>query len=104
MGHARAAGGVPRMMEWLSDNGLLLGLAVLDGLASAAAIFMVAVGLNLVFGVLRILNVAHGSLYAIGAYTAASLTAAMVAAGLPAGSPTRCWSSPRRWWASSSAR
>ncbi|WP_379651803.1 branched-chain amino acid ABC transporter permease [Teichococcus aestuarii] len=84
MGHARAAGGVPRMMEWLSDNGLLLGLAVLDGLASAAAIFMVAVGLNLVFGVLRILNVAHGSLYAIGAYTAASLTAAMVAAGLPA--------------------
>ncbi|MCG7362505.1 branched-chain amino acid ABC transporter permease [Roseomonas sp. ACRSG] len=72
------------MMAWLSDNGLLLGLAVLDGLASAASIFMVAVGLNLVFGVLRILNVAHGSLYAIGAYSAASLTLFLSARGLPA--------------------
>jgi branched-chain amino acid transport system permease protein len=72
------------MMTWLSDNGLLLGLAVLDGLASAASIFMVAVGLNLVFGVLRILNVAHGSLYAIGAYTAASITLFLTSHGLPA--------------------
>ena len=54
------------MMEWFSDNGLLLGLALLDGLAYAALVFMVAVGLNLVFGVLRIVNVAHGSLFAIG--------------------------------------
>jgi len=49
------------MAGWLSDNGLLLGLALLDGLAYAALVFMVAVGLNLVFGVLRIVNVAHGS-------------------------------------------
>lgn len=51
----------------------LLLLAVLDGLAYAAQLFMVAVGLTLVFGVLKILNVAHGSLFAIGAYTASTL-------------------------------
>lgn len=70
------------MLAWFEQNGLLLGLALLDGLASAALIFLVAVGLNLVFGVLRVLNVAHGSLYAIGAYVAASLGIAFAAAGL----------------------
>ena len=44
---------------------------------------MVAVGLNLVFGVLRIVNVAHGSLFAIGAYTAASIGLFFAARGLP---------------------
>jgi len=72
------------MGSWLEDNAPLLGLALLDGLSSAALIFLVAVGLNLVFGVLRIVNVAHGSLYAIGAYTAASLGVALAARGLPA--------------------
>jgi branched-chain amino acid transport system permease protein len=71
------------MAEWLSENSLLLGLALLDGLSYAALVFMVAVGLNLVFGVLRIVNVAHGSLYAIGAYTAASIGAFLAARGLP---------------------
>lgn len=71
------------MSDWLSDNGLLLGLAALDGIASAGLIFLVAVGLNLVFGVLRIVNVAHGSFYAIGAYAAASLGLALASGGLP---------------------
>jgi branched-chain amino acid transport system permease protein len=71
------------MIDWFHENGLLLGLALLDGLAYAALVFMVAVGLNLVFGVLRILNVAHGSFYAIGAYAAASLGAFVAAQGLP---------------------
>ena len=60
----------------------LLLLAALDGLAYAALIFLVAVGLTLIFGVLRILNVAHGSFYAIGAYTAASLGLWIAAAGV----------------------
>src|SRR3954466_9049960 len=72
------------MAEWFSENGLLLGLALLDGLAYAALVFMVAVGLNLVFGVLRIVNVAHGSLFAIGAYTAASIGILFASRGLPA--------------------
>jgi branched-chain amino acid transport system permease protein len=48
-------------------------LAVLDGLSYAALVFLVSVGLSLIFGVLRIVNVAHGSLYAYGAYVAATL-------------------------------
>jgi branched-chain amino acid transport system permease protein len=72
------------MAEWFQDNGLLLGLALLDGLSSAGLIFLVAVGLNLVFGVLRIVNVAHGSLYGIGAYCAASIGIFLSGLGLPA--------------------
>ncbi len=49
-------------------------LAVLDGLSYAALVFLVSVGLSLIFGVLRIVNVAHGSLYAYGAYAAATLS------------------------------
>lgn len=71
------------MGSWLAENGLLLGLAALDGLSYAAAVFMVAVGLNLVFGVLRVLNIAHGSLYAIGGYSAAALGLFLIGAGLP---------------------
>ncbi len=72
------------MSSWLSDNGMLLGLATLDGVSYAAAVFMVAVGLNLVFGVLRVLNVAHGSFYAIGGYAAASASVFLLARGMPA--------------------
>ncbi|MBL8589322.1 MAG: branched-chain amino acid ABC transporter permease [Methylobacteriaceae bacterium] len=49
-------------------------LAILDGVSYAALVFLVSVGLSLVFGVLRIVNVAHGSLYAYGAYVAATLS------------------------------
>lgn len=62
-------------------NAQLFALAVFDGVAYAALVFMVAVGLTLIFGVLRILNVAHGSFYAIGAYLAASIGGAIFAAG-----------------------
>ena len=43
-----------------------------DGVIDASWIFIVAVGLTLVFGVLNILNIAHGNFYAVGAYVAAS--------------------------------
>ena len=52
----------------------LLLIAALDGIAYAALVFLVAVGLTLIFGVLRVLNVAHGSVYALGAYVAASFS------------------------------
>jgi len=45
----------------------------LNGLASASSLFLVAAGLSLIFGVTRILNFAHGSLYMLGAYCAVSL-------------------------------
>jgi len=44
----------------------------LNGLASASTLFMIAVGLSLIFGVTRIVNFAHGSLYMVGLYVAYS--------------------------------
>src|SRR5712671_1222762 len=54
-----------------------------DGVIYASWLFIVALGLTLVFGVLKILNIAHGSFYAVGAYAAASFVAWFAAAGLP---------------------
>src|SRR5499433_1327776 len=56
---------------------------VLDGLIQASWLFVVALGLTLVFGVLKILNVAHGSFYALGAYIAATAVTIVAAHGLP---------------------
>ncbi len=55
---------------------------ILDGLIYASWLFIVALGLTLVFGVLRILNFAHGGLYALGCYGAAVATAWFSEAGL----------------------
>jgi branched-chain amino acid transport system permease protein len=52
---------------------VLTALAIFtDGLVYAAYLFVVAIGLTLIFGVMKILNVAHGSFYAFGAYGAAT--------------------------------
>ncbi len=51
-------------------TGLLVQL--LNGLASASTLFLVAAGLSLIFGVTRIVNFAHGSLYMLGLYLAYS--------------------------------
>src|ERR1700741_2300493 len=56
---------------------------VLDGLIQASWLFVVALGLTLVFGVLKILNIAHGSFYALGAYIAATAVTMVAARGLP---------------------
>ncbi|TAL93370.1 MAG: ABC transporter permease [Paraburkholderia sp.] len=47
---------------------------LVNGLADASALFLVAAGLSLIFGVTRIVNFAHGSLYMIGIYVAYSIT------------------------------
>jgi branched-chain amino acid transport system permease protein len=52
---------------------MLAATILIDGLTYASWLFIVALGLTLVFGVLKILNVAHGSFYALGAYAAATL-------------------------------
>ncbi|HVF64871.1 MAG TPA: ABC transporter permease [Casimicrobiaceae bacterium] len=49
------------------------GLQLLNGLASASSLFLVAAGLTLIFGVTRVVNFAHGSLFMLGAYFAWSL-------------------------------
>ena len=45
----------------------------LSGLASASSLFIIASGLTIVFGVTRIVNFAHGSLYMLGAYLAVTI-------------------------------
>ena len=47
-------------------------IQLLNGLAGASSLFLVAAGLSLIFGVTRIVNFAHGSLYMLGAYIAYS--------------------------------
>jgi branched-chain amino acid transport system permease protein len=49
-------------------------LQFLNGLASASSLFLVAAGLSLIFGVTRIVNFAHGSLYMLGMYLAVALS------------------------------
>ncbi|WP_340108373.1 branched-chain amino acid ABC transporter permease [Pikeienuella sp. HZG-20] len=56
---------------------------IIDGLIYASWLFIVALGLTLVFGVLRILNFAHGSLYALGSYAAAVTAPLFAGLGLP---------------------
>lgn len=50
-------------------------IQTLNGLASASLLFLVALGLTLIFGVTRVVNFAHGSLTMLGAYLAVSLNA-----------------------------
>lgn len=47
----------------------------ISGLSGAAILFLVGSGLTLVFGALRVINMAHGSLYMLGAFVAAALIA-----------------------------
>lgn len=47
-----------------------LGLALLNSLDIGLLLFVIAVGLNIVFGVLNVINFAHGALYMLGAYLA----------------------------------
>ena len=54
-------------------SGASVLLQFLNGLASASALFLVAAGLSLIFGVTRIVNFAHGSLFMLGMYLAIAL-------------------------------
>jgi branched-chain amino acid transport system permease protein len=57
---------------------------VLGGVFHAAVLFLVAAGLQLVFGVQKILNLACGSFYALGAYFGVSAVSWVLAMGVPA--------------------
>ena len=52
----------------------LVLLAVADGVSYAGLLFMVSLGLTLICGVMGIVNVAHGALYAFGGYAACTLS------------------------------
>src|SRR5215204_5714406 len=56
---------------------------LLGGVFHAAVLFLVAAGLQLVFGVQKIVNLACGSFYALGAYFGITLVTAALKAGFP---------------------
>ena len=53
---------------------LLLCEQLLNGLQLGITLFLMSSGLTLVFGIMQVINLAHGSFYMIGAYVAANTT------------------------------
>ncbi|CUJ94467.1 branched-chain amino acid ABC transporter permease [Shimia thalassica] len=63
---------------------MLTAIAIaVDGLGFAAWLFLSSVGLTLIYGVMRILNIAHGGFYALGAYSSAWAIGLYTATGSP---------------------
>lgn len=56
--------------EWFAQNGVVLRQAIVTGLLIGGVFGLVAMGLTLIFGVLDIINFAHGALLTIGMYLA----------------------------------
>src|SRR3954463_13946559 len=54
------------MPAWLDTH----GISLLNGLAIGSLLFILAVGLSLIFGMMDVLNLAHGGLFLTGAYVA----------------------------------
>jgi branched-chain amino acid transport system permease protein len=61
----------------------ILAIQLLNSLSYASVLFLIAAGLSLIFGVMRIVNLAHGSLFAIGAYIGAWLVGRSISLGVP---------------------
>lgn len=62
----------------------IVALQVLNSLFYAAVLFLIAAGLSLIFGVMGIVNMAHGTFYALGAYVTAWSVGVAAAAFPPA--------------------
>ena len=58
------------LVEWMDLNGVVLRQALVTGLLIGGVFGLVAMGLTLIFGVLDIINFAHGALLTIGMYIA----------------------------------
>jgi branched-chain amino acid transport system permease protein len=63
----------------------ILIIQILNSLFYASVLFLIAAGLSLIFGVMRIVNMAHGTFYAVGAFVTAWLVGRAAALGVPAG-------------------
>jgi branched-chain amino acid transport system permease protein len=57
------------MLSWLDAN----ALTMINGVALAAVLFLIAVGLSLIFGTMNVLNLAHGAVSLTGAYIGVAL-------------------------------
>jgi len=63
----------------------ILTIQILNSLLYASVLFLISAGLSLIFGVMRIVNMAHGTLYAIGAFVTAWLVGRALALGVSLG-------------------
>ncbi|HJU22489.1 MAG TPA: branched-chain amino acid ABC transporter permease, partial [Casimicrobiaceae bacterium] len=61
----------------------VLTIHVLNALLYSSVLFLIAGGLSLIYGVMRILNLAHGNLYALGAFVTAWAIGTALGAGAP---------------------
>jgi branched-chain amino acid transport system permease protein len=70
----------------------ILAIHLLNALLYASVLFLIAGGLSLIYGVMRIVNLAHGNLYAFGAYVSAwavgGVTAMLTSGDAAAGAPS----------------
>ena len=53
---------------------LLILEQTLNGLQLGVTLFLMSAGLTLTFGIMQVINLAHGSFYMVGAYVAATVT------------------------------
>jgi branched-chain amino acid transport system permease protein len=63
----------------------VVAIHILNALLYSSVLFLIAGGLSLIYGVMRILNLAHGNLYALGAFVTAWAIGLALNAGVPAG-------------------
>ncbi|PYO01240.1 MAG: hypothetical protein DMD91_08625 [Candidatus Rokuibacteriota bacterium] len=64
-------------------------IPLLNALLYASVLFLIAGGLSLIYGVMRIVNLAHGNLYAFGAYVTAWAIGLVAGGGAAGGPPPR---------------
>jgi branched-chain amino acid transport system permease protein len=62
--------GMANMLEWLQ---FVLAPQMINGASIGVAVVLMALGLTIIFGLLDVINMAHGEFYAIGAYAAVTL-------------------------------
>ena len=104
-----ATGGRPTFGSAIDDPGTFLD-TLLDGLTFAGLLFIVASGFSLIFGLMRVVNMAHGAFYLLGGYIAYEIQQRMTGSGLRPAAGRRCstWEWVRaagssRWCASPSS-
>src|SRR4030095_4976633 len=73
---------ITQLFPWIT-NGPLITVQVMSGLSVGMFLFLVSVGMSLIFGVTRIVHLAHGSFYLVRAYLMVTLVEIL---------PDRAWS------------
>ena len=63
------------MTEFIETLQFVYAPQVVNGLSIGVAVILMALGLTIIFGLLDVINMAHGEFYALGAYLAVTLAA-----------------------------